>query len=285
MRITRFISPLLKIAFSAAMFLSLLILPVAAQTAVGYVQEIRGDWYLVGNSSQTLRQGQKLFAAGVVKRQSSSPDDRLIIANLRGEITGESRRCDEQNCSQSIRLPNGNPPQSYVGEAYRAVMNLIWGSPGRYSIHRSRGEELPNGIVKFEKGKIDFGSILKTTGKYHLRWRAVAASDKTETGDWLETTTTEVGEKQPAIAAAEKLKPGLYEVNLLRKRGANLEATPDYAWIFISAAADYEKNSRAFREAVETTEKWDGKVKSETVNIFLQAALDNLARQNARTNK
>ena len=151
MRITRFISPLLKIAFSAAIFLPLLILPVAAQTAVGYVQEIRGNWYLVGNSSQTLRQGQKLFAAGVVKRQSSSPDDRLIIANLRGEITNESRRCGEQNCNQSIKLPNAGSSRSYLSEAYNSVMSLIWGSPGRYSIHRSRGEELSHRIVKFAR--------------------------------------------------------------------------------------------------------------------------------------
>ncbi|HEX9930043.1 MAG TPA: hypothetical protein VGB02_16035 [Pyrinomonadaceae bacterium] len=256
----------------------------AAQTAaqdVAYVLEVKGNWYLTTARENALRQGQRLPASGVIRSKSPTPDDLLVVADLRGEIIRDLN-CRRNQCSKSIVLPEGNPKPGFLSGIYNSAMALIWGSPHRYSIHRSRGENLLDGVVRLDGDKIDLSPILQTPGKYHLRWRKIPASDGEKIGEWLETITTESSDKQTAIASTAKLTPGLYEVNSMQPRGKYLEATPVFAWVLVSSPTDYEKTSAAFAEAVGKTKQWDKQVSDATAAVFLQAILDALAQDTTK---
>jgi hypothetical protein len=278
---------LLKNTLFAALLFQLFFTNAKAQTAIGFVQEIRGSWYLLSNPSQSLRQGQKLPAGAVIKRQSASSDDRIIIANLRGElIDGASRRCGEHDCSGGIRLPASSPQKGYLSQAYDSVMGLIWGSPSKYSIHRSRsGEELADGIIKIEYGKLDLKGVLKKQGKYNLRWRTIPLSEGEKVGSWIETTAVEWSDNNSPGFSTEILKPGLYEVNLLETRGNSLQGTQTSAWVLIADTDAYKKNVDSLRMVSEMTKKWEGKVSDTNIKTFIRAYLEQLARQNSLNNE
>ena len=77
--------------------------PVSARTPVGYVLEVKGEWYLNGDYSRALRRWQKLPPEGTVSIKSPTPADRIVIARLNGEII-DKRSCDADLCSRPIKL-------------------------------------------------------------------------------------------------------------------------------------------------------------------------------------
>ncbi len=249
--------------------LGLTAISLAAQSPVGYVVGIKGTWIL--NGSNTLSLWEKIPAGGSIRRQSSSGDDRLTIADMRGSLLeSASRDCAKAGCSSAITLSRQAPASSMWNVAFDTVMEAIWGSPNRYSAHRSRSGEISDGVVKLTDGKIDLSSVLRTQGEQYLRWRVI--SQKEDSGaQW--TTPLKLGK----TAFVPGFQSGLYEINLVRSNGGNFEPVAT-AWILVATPADYEKTQASFQAAQELTKKWGGNVKPETVQQYLQASLDNLAR-------
>lgn len=243
---------------------------IFAQKYVGYVLDIEGNWVL--NGSNTLSQGEKLPAAGLIRLNSPSRFNRIVIANLRGEII-ISRNCSVDNCSRAFSLPRQAPPSSMLNTAFDTVMEMIWGSPDRYSAHRSRSGELSDGVLKLSGEKIDFSSILNDQGEQYLRWQVVS-QNKDDCNMWSPPIKLD----KTAIVSTSDLKPGLYMFELMRRMGSNYE-TMSSAWVLVAGESDYENKSSSFQQAKKLTEKWGENVKPETVRLFLQAKLDDLAKQ------
>jgi len=247
-----------------------------AQASVAYVLEVDGNWFLASNSANLLRPGQKLAAGGVIRIDSPSRSNRIVIADLRGEII-ITRNCEVEVCNRPIKLPDLPAQRSVVGVVFDAAMDLIWGAPDRYSVHRSRSDELSDGVVKLSEDKIDFGSVLKKPGRYYLRWRSVPVGSEAAS-KWSDPTEVILQSQGLALVTVSSFKPGLYEVNLLRSMGNGYEPTAA-AWVLVCASPSYEKCNSSFQEATELTKKWGDRVKPEAARLFIQAHLDSLARQ------
>lgn len=266
--ITKFSGIFIVIGFAAMSF--------AAQTPVGYVLEIKGTWIL--NSSNTLSPGEKLPAGGSIRRQSSSSDDLITIADMRGYILEPvSRNCENRNCSSAIALPHKASSNSLL-DAASALADTLMGwvrtSPHRKGLRQSRSGDLIEDVVELTDDKIHLNSVLKSQGEQYLRWRVI--SQKTDDpGDWTKPI------KLDKTAQATGFQPGLYEINLVRSNGSNFEPVAA-AWILVTSPKDYEKTRATFQDVRELTNKWGDKVKPETKRLFLQAALDHLARKSVK---
>lgn len=246
---------------------------IFAQKNVGYVLDIEGNWVL--NGSNALSQGEKLPAAGSIRLNSSSRFNRIVIADLRGAVIIK-RDCAVDNCSRAFSLPRQPPPSSMLDTAFNTVMEMIWGSPNRYSAHRSRSGELSDGVLKLNGEKVDFSSVLTNQGEQFLRWQIVA-QNKDDNKTWSQPIKLD----KTATVSASDLKPGLYVFELVRRLGDNYEPTSS-AWILVAGDADYEKARTSFEQSKQLTEKWSKTVKPETIRLYLQAKLDDLAHNTVK---
>lgn len=243
--------------------------PGSSGQPVGYVLEIRGVWYVNGNPAATLKRWQELPASGVIRVQSPSRYDTITIADMRGGIL--ARRDCQANCVDPIRLPPRPAQPTLVRGILQTAMEWLWGSPDRYVAARSRGAELSDGIAKLVDGKIDLSPLLTIQGKYQLRWRLLAPHQKVEPVNWSEAI-----ELKPILSFSE-FRPGLYEFEVLRRVGSGTEAISS-AWILVVLPEQYGDTKDSYDQAVRLTSQWEGKVTPETVQAFLRAHLDELAR-------
>lgn len=270
---------LLSISLAVISFSPLLRTAQAFQTPVGYVLEIEGEWYLNGDTSRPLERWQKLPPGGTISIKARTPAARIVISSLNGGLV-DSRDCEADGCSRPITLPGNKAPRSLLRVGFDATVALLLGSPPVYSIHRVRtfGGALTEGVVKLDRGEIDFSPVLKQTGRYYLRWRKRAPASKP--GKWSNRVGLGTESDRPALVAASNFKPGLYEVNLQRLEGGSYETFAS-AWVMVSAATGYENAAASFRQAVALTEQWGTKVEPDTARQFLRAHLDYLAGQAA----
>jgi hypothetical protein len=149
------------------------IVSIAAQNPVGYVLEIEGNWIL--NGSNSLSQGEKLPAAGSIRLQpNSSRDSRITIADMRGANI-KNLNCAVNGCARAFLLPRQTQPGSLWNYIYTSTIEMIWGSPAKYSAHRSRSGELSDGVLLLKDEKIDFNPVINQAGENYLRWRVVSA--------------------------------------------------------------------------------------------------------------
>lgn len=243
--------------------------PASNGQQAGYVLEIRGVWYLNGNRADTLRRWQQLPASSVIRAQSPKHDDMISVADMRGGIL--FRRDCSVDCLKPIRLPAPPSQPTLVRGILQAAMEWLWGSPDRYVAARSRGPEISDGIAKLADGKLHLNSLLNIPGKYHLRWRLLPPNQKVELANWSEAT-----ELNPSGSSSE-FKTGLYEFEVLRRVGSGLE-TISSAWVLVVLPEEYGTKKNSYDQAVLLTKQWEGKVTSETVQAFLRAHIDELAR-------
>ncbi|HSE15602.1 MAG TPA: hypothetical protein VLB46_01030 [Pyrinomonadaceae bacterium] len=236
---------------------------------VGYVLEIRGAWYLNGNPANSLRRWQSLPASSVIHIQSPGRSDTITVADMRGGIL--FRRDCPTDCQRPVRLPPPPAQPTLAHGILQAAVEWLWGSPDRYVAARSRGGEISDGIVKLVDGKIDLKPLLHVEGRYHQHWRSLTRNQKVETATWSEAV-----ELSPNVSFPD-LKSGLYEFELLRRVGTELEGVSS-AWVLVVLPEDYETAMESHAQAVLLTKKWKGKVSTETVLAFLRAHLDDLAQ-------
>ncbi|MGD9561511.1 MAG: hypothetical protein AB7F88_04930 [Pyrinomonadaceae bacterium] len=253
-RFSRGLCVLAAVLFAAA--------AIPAQTTVAYVLERRGTWTL-GNSASGLTPGQKLPAGGFIRRRSTSPDDYITIVDLQRKVIG-SQSCSS-NCSGSIALPRASRT-SGARSWFQAVMAVIFASPYKDDSNLIRSGGLPEGVVKYGDGNVDLSSMIEPEGTQYLRWRTIK---KPAAGEWSKPV------KLGKDMIVSGLKPGLYEINLMRSNGSGYEPTAS-SWILVTTPADHEKTSAAFQEMRRTTDEWGTSVRPETKRLVLRAALENL---------
>lgn len=242
---------------------------LAAQSSVGYVVEIEGSWIL--NGSKTLSQGEKLPAGGSIRHQSSSRNDRLTIANMRGNVLeSASRNCANENCSAVIILPRRAPSNSWLS----ALMELIRTAPPRDDLNQSRSGELSDDVVELTDDKIDLSSVMRTPGDKYLRWRPIS-QNKSGIADWTQPI------KMDKTAIVSGFQPGLYEINLVRSNGSNFEPVAS-AWILVAAPADYENARASLQKVRDLIKTWGDKIKPKTKRLFLQVSLESLRDMTAK---
>jgi hypothetical protein len=274
----------MKMLWGTVLFVSLAVTSFAPtvtaqtpRTPVGYVLEIEGEWYLNGNTSEPLRRWQKLPAGGTVSIKAPTLGARIVVASLSGQII-DNRDCESYGCSQPITLPKGHTQPSLLRVALDATVDILWGSPDRYKLARVRtfGSALSEGVIKLNNGEIDFGPVLKQTGRNYLRWRARPRTGPP--GEWSETVALRKEQERPALVAVSGFKPGLYEVNLQRLKDGSYETFAS-AWVLVTAPSEYESATESFEEAAATTREWGNNVEPGTSRQFLRAHLDYLAQQ------
>lgn len=250
---------------------------VAAQTPIGYVLEIKGDWHLTGHSGRVLSRWQKVPAGAQISLKTPASDAYIVIASLGGEII-DKRKCEDEDCSRPIKLPQSNITRSPLRVAVQAITELLYASPLRYSLHRNRNlGALVDGVVRLDKGEIDFSPVLTQTGSYYLRWRPRPHSSSAA-GKWAKPVALRTERGKPVLVMVPNVKPGVYEINLQRRIGNSYETFAS-AWVLVSPAAKYESATAAFQQAVDLTEQWGSLVEPDTAQQFLRAQLDYLAGQ------
>ena len=257
------------LSFLTCFIILLALTPAGKGQQVGYVLEIRGVWYVNGNPADTLRRWQSLSASSVIRVQSPSRYDTITVADMRGAIL--VRRECQADCLEPIRLPSPPPQPTVVRGILQATMEWLWASPDRYVAVRSRGAEISDGVTKLVDGKIDLTSLLQIQGKYHFRARLVAPNGKAEPADWSKAI-----ELNPIISFPE-LTPGLHEFEVVQKVGTRLE-TISSAWVLVVLPEEYGNAKDSYDQAVMLTKQWEGNVTTDTVQAFLRAHLDELAR-------
>lgn len=271
---------------ATCLFLSLALLapPVFAQQQVGYVLEMSsGNWQLAGNSQ--LAKGRALPAGGVISIQSPTPDDYIVIVNLKGDIIARRSCRNSDECGHPIKLPRAVAPEpSTWNVIVSSVMGLLGGEPDRYSIHRKRDEDLPDNVVQLKDGQLDLTPVFEKKGKgvYYLRLRAIPREGKPASGKWIGPVTLDWRQTKVAAVSVSDVQPGLYELALLDRDGDDYLPAGASAWILVTRPDAYGKTSSSFQEAVALTRKWGSDVTPEGARGFLRAQLDRMAAQAAK---
>lgn len=238
-----------------------------AQNNIGYVLEIEGNWYLNGDNKLTV--GEKLPSNSSITTSAQNSTSRIVIADMRGVILFR-KVCETENCNQSFKIPNRSPSTNLWNYIYTSTMELIWGSPTKYTAHRNRSGNLSDGVVLLKESKADLSSVFTYNKESYLRWRRILNQ---EFGGWTDPVKIE----HPYLES--KLVEGLYEMETMQRvTNENYEPLSS-SWILVCNPSQFETSRLSFKEATELTEKWGKMVKPETVNKFLQATLDNLAKK------
>src|SRR5262249_39723245 len=79
--------------------------PAAGQEAIGFVIDIKGDWYVEGPPRKQVFGGSSLPSGGVIlASQPYLHTSYIVIADRSGQVTA-ARRCEHPNeCDQAIHL-------------------------------------------------------------------------------------------------------------------------------------------------------------------------------------
>lgn len=256
---------------------------VFAQQKVGFVLEMHGKW-TDGDAQGFLKLGQMLPGEAVLSNAAPVDDDRIVIANLHGEIiktvrckNGVCRECTESGaCYDPIHpLPKAGDSAGTVSTLLNAVLDLFLEKPERYSVHRVRGadpEVIKSEVARLDANTVELGSLFegKEKGSYEVQF--VPISEKSKSGGKPQSFEGGInwnpGEK--AALVLHGLAPGLYEVRLFRGSSTTT------AWILLCAGADYQHSVDSFEEFVRQTESWGKNVTQATKQAYQRAFLEYL---------
>jgi hypothetical protein len=274
------------LACSAILFWSVMAISgasVFAQQNVGFVLEMQGKW-TDGDGQGFLKLGQLLPAEAVLTNAAPVGGDRVVVANLHGDIMktirckeGVCRECTESGaCYDPIHpLPKAVDSRGSIAIVLNAVLDLFAEKPERYSVHRVRGEEpevIRSEVLQLVSNTVELGSLFegKEKGRYGVQF--VPISEKTPRGEKPQRPEGAInwnpGEK--AALTLNGIAPGLYEVRLYRASSTTT------AWILLSTGADYEPLADSFKQFVRETDSWGNNVSTVTKQAYQRAFLEYL---------
>ena len=167
-----------------ALMACLLCVRLEAQQSAGFVLDMDGIWTSAG-SSQPLSRGQHLPAGALLRNDSPSNGDRIVVANLNGEVvkrirckSGVCKECNDSGaCNDPIRaLPSATPQAGALASSFEAVMELFLGKPDRYSAHRVRGEGLAEAVLQLADGRCDLAPAFRNVdkGRYYIQFKSLS---------------------------------------------------------------------------------------------------------------
>jgi hypothetical protein len=254
---------------------------VFAQQKVGFVLEMRGKW-TDGDPQGFLKLGQMLPCEAVLLNAAPVDDDRIVVANLHGEIIktirckdGVCRECTESGaCYDPIHpLPKAGDSAGTVSTLLNAVLDLFVEKPERYSVHRVRGadpEVMKSEVVRLDANSVELGFLFegKEKGRYEVQFVPISEQANHAEKSLEGGINWNPGEKAPL--ALHGLVPGLYEVFLY---GGSSTTT---AWILLCADVDYQHSVDSFEKFVRQTESWGKNVTSTTKQAYQRAFLEYL---------
>ena len=252
-----------------------------AQQKVGFVLETRGKW-TDGDAQGFLKLGQLLPGEAVLSNPAPVDDDRIVIANLHGEIIktvrckdGVCRECTESGaCYDPIHpLPKAGDSGGTISTLLNAVLDLFVARPERYSVHRVRGadpEVVRSEVVQLDANSVELGSLFegKEQGRYGVQFVPISEQANRAEKSFEGEINWNPGEKAPL--ALHGLVPGLYEVFLYRGSSTTT------AWLLLCVDADYQHSVDSFEKFVRQTESWGKNVTSTTKQAYQRAFLEYL---------
>lgn len=256
---------------------------VFAQQKAGFVLEIHGKWS-DGDAQGFLQLGQLLPGEAILSNPSPAADDRIVVANLRGDIIktvrckeGVCRECTESGgCYDPIHpLPKSTGSAGTISTLFSAVLDLFAEKPERYSIHRVRGadsEVTQSEVVRLEANAVDLVSLFerKEKGRYEVQF--VSISERVKSGAKPHSFESAINWNpgESATLVLHGIVPGLYQVFL------NHGSLTTTGWILLCAGADYQHAADSFEEFVRQTDRWGNNVTPATRQVYQRAFLEYL---------
>jgi hypothetical protein len=244
---------------------------------------VHGKWS-DGDAQGFLKLGQLLPGEAVLSNAAPVDDDRIVIANLHGEIiktvrckTGVCRECTESGaCYDPIHpLPKAVESATTVSTLLKVVLDLFAEKPERYSVHRVRGadpEAIKSEVIRLDAGAVELGFLFQNKEKGHYEVQLVPISQKDKSGETRQSLKGGInwnpGEKAPF--ALHGLVPDLYEVFLYRGSSTTT------AWVLVCADANYQHAMDSFEEFVRQTDSWGKNVTPATKQAYQRAFLEYL---------
>lgn len=259
---------------------------IQAQENVGYVLDIKGDWYLnKPRPRQQLKRWQKLSGGSRIVTGKSKESRSIKIALLNSETI-------EHTCSVDVQCPpiilpttNEKPKLSSsasiqreptVTERIKDAFRSLFGHPETYYVptyaRNGTPQDFQEAVVAWNSGRTDLSPVFKNmaAGSYRL------VADSPPRGSQKVALPNSIyininwNPEEPSSAATDKLKPGLYSL----PGGSEHEA-----WILVAAPEDYRAAKGSFQQAVAETERWGKAVDTQTSRMFLRAYLESLAKR------
>lgn len=233
-----------------------------AQISAGYVVEVRGEWVL--NGSSPVKVSQKVPAGGAIRRRSSSADDRIQIANLRGQLIPSASQDCRNRCSGVVSLASNrtdgtaSQDRSYASR----ILDAITGASllPSWTNRQARGGALSDGVVRLDGEKIDIARIIKREGEQLLKWRRVEPD-----GPWNEPVRL-------STTVLSGFQVGIYEFNLVRSNGGDFELVAA-SWVMVTSQEKYDSDLAAFNEMKKVVAGWGDAVSAEAKRAYLQGSL------------
>jgi hypothetical protein len=285
--------PLQHLALIAAMTVHPSALYSADQLKSGWVLDIAGTWVLEGQSSP-LSRAQTLPVGGVLVNPSPHDDDYITVANMRGEVF-KIIRCKDNVCRQCVKgggcydpiqpLPQGPDEGGPFFTVLQGMIQLFFGQPDRYSIHRARSAAFDlatESVLKLEGKKLDLGQFMRErmSGTFSFEFDPLDSKMKLDANSQPTTVTIEWNPDNPKSAIVLGVRPGLYRVI----DGTNKR--PGSAWVLVCEAANYDSTAATYESFLKSTESWGGEIDHDAKISYQRAFLDYLSRSHSqRTDK
>ena len=235
--------------------------PTAAQNKCPTVKEVGGSW------EPKIRNGEEVCVGTVLNAKK----DASITIEFKDKNTIVKKTCMvESGC----KIPVLDPGESAVEQN---IVNRIFAvfTRKRLSLENgavmavSRGLEpgLEDCVVSLNGTQVELSPAFKEMkpGKYWVRLESLPKS-----GQSLGPFEIQWAAGSASVTGTG-LKTGLHELTLVEKTG---EPAGSEAWILITRADDYRKESSRFQDAVQLFQKWADESDPVAIRIILRAYLE-----------
>lgn len=243
--------------------------------------DVEGGWFIDGRQ---LAKGQGVAGGRAIRNPNPTEFDYIVVAYkdksvgaLRCRDTGGS---NSSACRQGLQTPQRIARASWASLLLSALPRF-GRAPGRYSVHMVRAGDgnLREAVLRAERGAVDlspaFAEMKK--GTYYARLRPKSGDGFAAAPTRPDPFTLKWDPAAPAPLAVSQIEPGLYELNLLERRGSAFRPTLVTAWVLVTAPAEHARASAEFAEAFGTASVWAEQAGKGTVRSILRAALEQLS--------
>jgi hypothetical protein len=279
--------PLHKLRSIACLAAAALLIDVGttlADTLIGHVAELNGDWRLYPDGAdsangQKIAMGQGVQAGAVIRINNPTAGDHIVIIGLDLSIIIQQRCQGSDTCYLPIFLPKKNERSA---NRFTALLREVWDTFQHEaylpSLHRSRDVKLvmTDGVVALKDHSLDLRPIMQyaRAGRYILApTKGPAGASPTgqpTTFAWNPEITTTV--------RMQGVSPGLFDIDEETSAAQPVPSKDPPARILVSDASAYSNDASSFDQIRTFTERWTGAVDPYTTRAFLRSVLAHLQK-------